>query len=526
MCCLLLTLSFLAYRLYDIATDQSVVAAVSAQSTYRLQVAVSRGMIYDCNMVPLVNQEIETVTAVAPTVETVAQLTRQFGDGYKNLFAQGLENRKPFTFTAAEPVLADNVYSFRVPKRYAQDQLAAHVIGYTDSLGNGAAGMELALNDVLAQYSGEIILDYKVDGLGQVIAGIKPEIVDTMSKDEGGAVLTLDANIQKAAEKAAQQLGVGAVVVTEVPNGEIRAMVSMPGYTPDTVAQVLENEDGALVNRCFAAYSPGSVFKLVDAAAALEEGQGSFQVTCTGSVNVGGLEFSCYGGAAHGKVTLQTALEKSCNSYFIRLAKQLGPQSLLRMAYNLGFGVSDEFGRGLYSESGNLPEAETLLSSRALANFSFGQGDLTTTPLQIAAMMNTIASGGEYTKLKLVAGTVDGSRKFNPAVSPVLDGKERMMQQATAQALQGMLINAVENGTGKAGKPDNCIAGAKTGTAQTGTYDETGVEKNHFWYSGFICDETGPRYTITVLRESAVTDGGAAAKVFKEIAEYIGENLF
>lgn len=523
---LLVFMSFLVYRLYGIATDRGVQEAVSIQSVYQLRVATSRGMIYDCNMDPLVNQTWETVTAIAPTVETVAQLNRQFGDTYKETLAQALENRKPFLLAAAEPVEADHVFSFRVPVRYAADQLAAHVIGYTDSLGNGAAGMELALDDVLGQYKGEIVLDYQVDGLGQVIAGIEPTVKNTLTQQTGGVVLTLDAGIQKLAEEAAAQLGVGAVVVTEVPNGEIRAMVSVPGYTPDTLAQSLESEDAPLINRCFSAYSPGSVFKLVSAAAALEEGQEDFHITCTGTVNVHGMEFGCYGGVAHGKVTLETALEKSCNSYFIRLSNQLGAQSLLRMAYNLGFGVSNEFGRGLYSESGNLPQAETLLSTRALANFSFGQGELTVTPLQIAAMMNTIANGGEYTKLKLVAGTVDDSMRFRAAESPVLDSKERMMQQSTAKTLQKMLIRTVQEGTGKAGKPDNCVAGAKTGTAQTGIYDETGVEKNHFWYSGFISDKTGPRYCITVLRESAVTDGGAAAKVFQEIAEYIGDNIF
>lgn len=521
---LLVCLGFLAYRIYAIGAHQAVADAASAQSVYQLRVAKTRGMIYDCNLEPLVNREWQTVTAVAPTVETIAQLTGQFGDSYRDVFKQALENRNPFSFVTEEAATAENVYSFKVPSRYSADQPAAHVIGYTDAQGNGAAGIELAMDAYLNQTSGEISLYYKVDALGQVIAGIQPKIVNSIKEEAAGVVLTLDANIQRIAEKAAEQLGAGAVVVTEVPNGEIRAMVSVPGYTPDTVSAVLQNQDAPLVNRCLSAYSPGSVFKLVTAAAAIEEGADGFQAVCTGTYNVNGMDFSCYGQTAHGRVNLRTALEKSCNCYFIRLAQRTDAQSLLRMAYNLGFGVRTEFAPQLYASSGNLPTAESLLNNRALANFSFGQGELTATPLQIAAMMNTIASGGEYTGLKLVVGTVDNNLQLTPTRPEQQDSKVRMMEISTAKRLQSMLKLVVTSGTGKSGKPDNCVAGAKTGTAQTGVYNETGAEKNNFWYSGFICDKAGPKYCITVLRESAVTDGGAAAKAFKEIAESISDS--
>lgn len=100
---------------------------------------------------------------------------------------------------------------------------------------------------------------------------------------------------------------------------------------------------------------------------------------------------------AHGELDLEGALAHSCNCYFINAARVLGGQEILSMAYNLGFGSAQEFGRGLWTATGELPTLQSLGNARALANFSFGQGELTATPLQVCAMLNAVASGGQYT---------------------------------------------------------------------------------------------------------------------------------
>ena len=187
------------------------------------------------------------------------------------------------------------------------------------------------------------------------------------------------------------------------------------------------------------------------------------------------------------------------------------------MAYNLGFGQAEEFGRGLWTASGELPSLEDLSSARALANFSFGQGELTATPLQVCAMMNAVASGGTYTSPKLIEGLVDENLEVTQVESSASQTM-RVMKTATAKTLQKALIAAAEEGTGRPGAPEEGVVGIKTGTAQTGVY-EGEEELLHFWYSGFVCDETGPRYCVTVLKESSPEDGGATARVFQEVAQ-------
>ena len=120
------------------------------------------------------------------------------------------------------------------------------------------------------------------------------------------------------------------------------------------------------------------------------------------------------------------------------------------MAYNLGFGQAQEFGRGLWAASGDLPALQDLSNVRALANFSFGQGELTATPLQLCAMMNAISNGGTYASPKLVLGLVDEERQLTETPSSA-DREGRVMKASTAQALREALLSAAREGTGSPG---------------------------------------------------------------------------
>ena len=498
------------------------VAAAEGQSIYRLDVAQARGVIYDCNLRPLVSEKRKWMAAVAPTIEAIGTLEKATGGEYRDRLALALEDGKPFLMELDSSLESPFIDLFNVPVRYEEDQLAPHVIGYLDSFGSGVSGIELAMNDVLENYSGQAVVYYQVDALGRVVAGGDRQVSDTLRESRGGVALTLDEEIQALTEQAAAPLGKGAVVVTEVPNCEIRALVSLPDYSPTDLGTAAESTEGALLNRAFCAYAPGSVFKLVGAAAGLTSGGNLLEdYECTGKVNVGGMLFHCFDGIAHGKVGLKAALEKSCNCYFINLGRSLGGQSILSMAYDLGLGEEQEFGRGLFTQTGDLPQAAALTNSRALANFSFGQGGLTVTPVQLCGMVNAIASGGVYSTPKLIAGTVDNELRLTET-SPVSDMTVQVMSKSTAKTLRDAMEGAVKEGTAKPGAPTNCVAGVKTGTAQTGI-QERGEELLHFWYCGYICDEMGPRYCITVLRESVPEDYGVTARVFREIAQRLGE---
>lgn len=511
-------MGFAGHSLAHVSGQAEYVAAAGQQSLYRLDVARSRGTIYDCSLNPLTGSSGRWVAAVAPTIEAIGTLETATYGRIRDRLALALEDGRPFTLELSKPVKHPCIDAFNVPRRYSEDQLAPHVIGYLDGTGRGAAGVELCMDDALSQYSGQLTVYYQVDALGRAIAGAERQIEDTLEYTTGGVAVTIDSAIQRLAEDCSQDLGKGAVVVTEVPDCKIRAIVSLPDFQQDSIDEASEAQDSPLVNRAFSAYAPGSVFKLVTAAAALEDGSVLKTFDCTGSINAGGLLFQCYDGQPHGTIGLQEAIEKSCNGYFISTARALGGQPVLSMAYALGFGEEQEFGRGLYSASGSLPDIEALSNYRALANFSFGQGDLAVTPLQLCGMMNAIASGGEYRSPKLIEGLVTDDRRLIEQ-EPVSNVILTAMGSRTAKLLQQYLIGAAKNGTGSRAAPGNCTCGIKTGTAQTGVYED-GTELMNFWYCGFISDDDGPRYCITVLREGAA-DSGSAAEVFRSLAESI-----
>lgn len=524
---LILLLGTAGYSITQVSGGAEYVDAAGRQSVYRLEVAKGRGIIYDCNLVPLTGSYHRQVAAIAPGIEAIGALEKATQGKYRDRLALALEDGKPFSMVLPQTVQHECIDLFSVPVRYEKEQLAPHVVGYLDSMGNGAAGVELAMNDALATYAGEITVYYHVDALGRVIAGADRLVVNTLEDAQGGVSLTLDSALQKLVQDAARNLEQGAVVVTEVPDCEIRALASVPDYSPGDMGAAAGAEGSPLVNRAFCAYAPGSVFKLVTAAAGLENGSMPQSFTCTGSLNAGGLVFHCIDGTAHGQVGLRGAIEKSCNCYFISAARALGGQQVLSMAHNLGFGVEEEFGRGLRTQAGNLPEGGDLENVRALGNFAFGQGELTATPLQLCAMMNCICSDGIYSNPRLMAAMVDENGDTTP-INPVTDRSLEVMQPTTARQLQEYLKSAAQNGTGRPGAGEGLTVGIKTGTAQTGVM-EGDEELLHFWYCGFICDGTGPRYCVTVLRESATDDGGATAQVFKEVTEgiaglYPGEN--
>lgn len=528
---LLLLLAAACVSMLTVSGGAEYVAAMAGQSLYRLDVAKSRGAIYDCNLKPLVGGSRKQVAAVAPTIEAIGALEKATGGKYRDRLAEALRDGKPFLLEleAGTRVLTPDIPGvdiFSVPERYSDNQPAPHVIGYLDSLGSGVSGVELAMNDALESRRGEAAVLYQVDALGRVVAAEEREVTDTLENSRGGVALTIDQRIQALAEEAGASLDKGAVVITETPGCEIRALASFPSFSPTDLAAAAQREDGPLLNRAFCAYAPGSVFKLVPAAVALESGTQDRKIQCTGAVNAGGLLFHCYGGIPHGEVDLELALEKSCNCYFITAVRSLGGQGVLSMAYNLGLGAEEEFGRGLFSAAGTLPASRSLENVRALANFSFGQGEVTTTPVQLCAMINAIASGGVYSSPKLLLGTVSPEKELTVS-HPVTETTREVMKASTAEALQEAMEKAVDSGTAKPGRPGNCIAGVKTGTAQTGQY-ENGKELLHFWYCGYVKSreaDSAPRYCITVLCESTPDDQGVTAKVFRQLAEKLGELL-
>ena len=155
-----------------------------------------------------------------------------------------------------------------------------------------------------------------------------------------------------------------------------------------------------------------------------------------------------------------------------------------------------------------------------LANFSFGQGKLTATPLQINRFTCAVANGGQLPFMRIIKGiTIDGENCSNEKIPY----KTRIINTDTAEALKNMMISAVSENESSNAAADNVSAGAKTSTAQTGRFNENGEELCNAWITGFIPADN-PVYAITVLAEDGGYGNEAAAPIFREIAEKITAN--
>ena len=502
---------------FTVASGTTLAQTADQQRSYRLEVTQTRGTIYDCKMRSFTGQQTEYAAAIVPTIEDAAALSRiltqqEMADIYPSLTAG-----KPFALRVKDSCTAEGADVFPVEKRYADEQSAVHVIGYLDGAGVGVSGIEKLFDQQLSQGQGEISVTYQVDATNRVLAGEEKTINDTSFLSRRGVVLTLDQEIQTIAEQAAKKhLKKGAVVVTEIPTCKIRAIVSLPDFNPNDVASVLEGEDAPLLNRALSAYSVGSVFKLVSAASALEYGiPPETRYTCTGGIQVSDGIFHCYNGESHGEEDMSRAIAQSCNTYFVHVMQQVPQAQFLLMAQNLGFGSRVEIAPGFSSAAGDLPTLDSLNIPKALANFSFGQGDLTATPVQIAGMVNAIASGGEYTAPTIYEGFVNENLQYlDRAKTPAT---RRVMTEHTASLLRSFMEESVKEGTSEKFAPASGGAGAKTAPAQTGKYED-GVEKVISWVAGYYPQEE-PRYVITVMGEDGTGGGATCGPVFKEIAD-------
>lgn len=504
-------------RVYYLVKTQPA-QTTATQNNWKVTVATTRGTIYDCHYLPLVNAENEYRAAVAPDEQALAAVQDAASVEEFSALRDRLSNRTPAVVRLRKPVgLMAGLELFLVPQRVGSRLLAPHLIGYLDHAGeHGVAGIEQACDSILNQYAGEATAAFAVNGSGRYLSGIAAKRTDTVHRSKGGVVLTLDQKIQTIVEDvAALNIPKGAVVVLEPSTGAIRAMASFPTFQPDTVVTSIETDDGALLNRALAAYDCGSVFKTVTMAAALESGISAQKTyTCSGSVQVGATVFHCHNRLGHGKQDLTGAFAQSCNVCLIRLAQDIGGDRLYAMANDFGFDQAITLAGDLGAAKAVMPALSSLRDSpAAVANLSFGQGYLMASPLHIARMMATVVNDGVLPPVHLIDGYMDESGNYRASEQ----GRgQRIISSGTAATLRSMMEAVVRRGTGKAAAPDVCTAAGKTGTAETG---QTGGNNPvvQSWFAGYFPADN-PRYVVTVLAEDAQNNGGKATKCFCEIS--------
>jgi len=514
------------FRLHYIESSPFLAAAAQDQGRFTLNLAQTRGGIYDRNMRLLVNNQSRFVVSVLPTPEAMAELYRVLPEDERQAVMERMRGGLPFALELDTlDVNAVGLDIFEVPQRYGQLQIAPHVVGYLSDEGrSGAAGIERAFDSALREKGSDISASFRVDAAGRTMHGSGVVIERQGETGAGGVVLTLDANIQLVAQRAlAAGAERGAAVVMDVATGDILAMASVPYFDQNDIATSLYSPYSPFVNRAMGGYSIGSVFKGVIAAAALESGfSPSRSYECRGYIDVGGQIFRCNNLAGHGVLDMSRAMQVSCNPYFISLGLQLDPAFLLTVSRRLGMYAPLELAPGIFSQRGNLPTLDELSSPAGLANFSFGQGSSLATPLQMTQMMAVFANQGSSVTPRLVEGLTENGVTLSQSAPHF--ASTNVLSPQTAAVMRQIMVDVVELGSGWPAAPLYGSAGGKTSSAQTGQWEvdeySQPIEVVHAWFAGFY-PAVEPRYSITVFVEGGRSGEQAAAPIFRQITDGI-----
>ncbi len=532
--CILLALG---WRLYTVQVVKGELYARAAhrQRTLSLPVASRRGEILDRSGHPLSDpQPGWGVAAFPPLVadregetRAVAALLRMSEAEVAARLRAGLA--PSWIATEVGGALAERIRQAGLPgivtgplqTRYGPGSLAHHLVGYINGQG-GQLGLERAFERELTGDAVPSLVAY-LDGHGAPLAGLGVRVaVPAVGKQPYSVFTTVDGRVQRAVERVldAHRMADGsplraAVVVMDPYAGDILALASRPDFDQmRDPGERADRGDAFLLNRAVAAFEPGSVFKAVIAAAALEGGyvQLDNKFYCDGYYRVGGQEFKDAGGVSHGWLTFREAIAKSCNVTFARVGyEKLGAQRIEEAARRFGFGGST--GAGLPEEqAGLIPQLEY---GGQVAQAAFGQG-IMVTPLQIARAYAAVANGGVLPPVRLVTAIKNPAGKV--MARPPAGESVRVISAETAGALQQALVAVTDprgSGTGKQAWVDAVGSAGKTGSAE-GT--ENGHATVHAWFAGYL-PASAPRYVIAVLVQGGGYGGEVAAPIFREVGE-------
>lgn len=464
-------------------------------------------------MVPITNNFKKTVAAVLPSSKGVLAIKEcADGESLKNALKTLSEN-KPAICNVKNTINGEGIAFTSIYEQSTESLAACHLIGYTDDTGHGVSGLQLAYDDFL--YSDNFASAmFTVDGKGNVLTGVEPLIQNDMSVTNSGVVTTVDVNIQRIVENAAVKMNSGCVIVAEALTGKIRAMASVPSFDINDLAKSLNGDNSPFLNRALLSYSVGSVFKPCVAAAAIENGKGSYMFNCNGSFEIADRQFRCHKLSGHGVVNLQGALAQSCNCYFYELALNLGGEPIYKLLSALNCGAKFKIANNFFAATGIKPSKKTLKNPGVLANLSIGQGNLLLSPVAMLNLYCAIAGDGCYFMPSVVEKTI----KDGVTTQYDKGNKTKVMSANTASLLREQLKTVVTNGTGIEAATVNTTVAGKTATAQTGRYYDDGTEITNSWFCGFFPAEE-PVYVAVVMSDSKLNV--STASIFAEIADKI-----
>ena len=548
-------LSILVFRLYELQFMQydSFRSQAETNSIRQLAKDPLRGLIYDRHGNLLVDNNPSYTLTITPFEfqwHSLPLLKRLFDIDTNvvryRISREGISSFQPvkiardITFSQLSlleeyrTLLPGVNYTIESRRVYHLKPRLSHLLGYTkeisprllDKLGDyyqpgdivGFSGIEAHYEEVLRGKKGYGY--YAVDSRGKVIESFEHGRADIPAEEGNDLILTLDMDLQDYGERLMRGRR-GAIVALDPQNGEILAFVSAPDYdlrdfsgriSVDVWSALRDDPASPLFNRCsMAAYPPGSTFKMLVAVAALQENiiDIDTRISCPGSYLLAGQEFGCHG--AHGDINVVGAIEHSCNVFFYKLIFKLGFENLQK--YGKLFHIGSPTGIDISNENSGILPSEEYYDKRYgsrwnigyLVNLGIGQGEINTTPLQMAAYTATLANGGIYYRphaIKSIKDRTTGKKR------PVAVNATRLPISSAAMSIiqRGMYRVVHGSGTGYSARVSGTKVAGKTGTAQNPP------NPDHAWFVGYAPFEN-PRIAVAVIVENGGFGGTAAAPI-------------
>ena len=503
----------------------------------RVELKASRGRVLDRRGNDLaVDIQATSFYAYPDQVQTPARVAAQFatlGGGRAESVERQLRGGKPFVYLARQVVDTDinrmgevnyaGVFQHAETRRqYPLGGLAGQLIGHTNLDNHGSEGVERAFDAMLGERDGSW-LGY-VDARGKQVPGRQRQ----REEPEHGRsiVLTLDAVYQGIIEEELQRAidgsqAEGALgVILDPRSGEILAMANLPLFDPN---QSAHSSPDIRRNRAITdAYEPGSTFKVIAAAAVLEDELAGLddRVFCErGELELANGEV-IRDIQPYGDLLFSQVLEKSSNIGLIKFARRLSRPRFYE--YIRSFGFATRTGIELPAENSGLLQEVDQWSERSLETIAIGQ-EIGVTALQLALAYGAIANGGVLMAPRLVAGTVEEDGHFEGRGTP--QKVRRVVRREIAATLSEVLAGVVANGTGQRARIAGVAVAGKTGTAQRAAADGSGYDPDAsiVSFAGFLPAED-PQYVCVVMVENPQIDGWGghvAAPAFRRVMERI-----
>lgn len=532
---LLVTVAYsgLAARLFylQVLNNARYRSEALAQRLREIEIQPKRGIITDRNGKKLaINVSLDSVVVNPRQISDPEKVARELAAALeispdevlakvkKNTSFEWVQRKiDPAKAKRVRDLKLDGVYLVEESERfYPNGTLAAHVLGFAGIDNQGLEGLELVydkeLRGTFGRFRGE------TDAYGREIPGGQKQYVP--SKNGDNLVLTLDEVIQHIAERELDrvmqetQAKGGTIIVTNPRTGEILALANRPTFDPNKPTAVPEANRRNLA--VWYNYEPGSTFKIVTAAAAIEEGvvKEDDGFYCRGGMQVADHYIGCV--AAHGSQTFAEVVKNSCNVGFMTVGLRMNKERFYH--YITAFGFGSVPGSDLPGEAEGILLPLDRVGPVEQANISFGQG-IAVTPLQMISMVGAIANHGVLLKPQIVREIRDDSGKVIKSFAPV--EVRQVVSPSTADRVARLLEGVVEDGTGRQAQIPGYRLAGKTGTAQKIVGGHYVSDKHVASFVGFGPVDD-PRLAVLVVVDEpkgAYYGGVVAAPVFKRVME-------